>query len=616
MAALLSLGLPPYARGVDAPQPDAPNLAEPSLRYRVTVMPSGDAVLDQAVKDSAALLKLQSAGGLAGTGLVARARGDEARLVDIMRSLGHYAGSARIALAGRTLDDPDLVNLLDAAAAEVEAVVTLTPGPVFTLGKITLDGDAAGLSIDLHPGDPAVASVILAAAADLETLLRQSGHALAHVQPPVADLDVAGQRVDVTFPVAAGPRVALGPISVAGTERLSDAFVLQHLLVQQGDPYDPAKLEAARADLAKVAAVASVRLIPGEALDAEGRLPVTVRVAERLPRVVSFGGAWSTDQGGSLTASWTHRNLFGNAENLALVAGLTNLAGSAATGAGYRLGARLELPDWRARAQTLSLSALAVRETLDAYDRTALVLGGTVAAPVAERLTASLGVTFTEARITQNKETRGYTLAQLPLGLRYDSTADPLEPISGVRAELVVTPSVSLAARRMGAGGDAMFTIVQATGSAYLDVTQGAGSGRTVVALRANIGSVAGAGPFDLPPDQRFYGGGGGTVRGFRYQSIGPQFASAKPQGGTSLVAATIELRQRIGDSYGAVAFVDAGQVGTHAVPFTGKLQSAGGLGARYYTSIGAIRADIAVPFARPHGADAFEIYLGLGQAF
>jgi translocation and assembly module TamA len=392
--------------------------------------------------------------------------------------------------------------------------------------------------------------------------------------------------------------------------------VLRHLRVRPGNPYDPAALEAARADLAGLEAVASVRLIPGDALDAEGRLPVQVRVAERRPRVVSFGAAWSTDQGGSLTASWTHRNLLGHAESLALVAGVTNLAGSAATGPGYRLGARLLMPDWRARGQTLAVSALAVRETLDAYDRTALVLGASVSAQLADRLTASLGGNFTQARVTQNRATRDYSLAQLPLGLRYDSTADKLEPVSGMRAELVVTPSVSLAARRQRVSGDSVFVIAQGSASAYLDLTRAPEGGRSVLALRVNIGSVTGASAFDLPPDQRFYGGGGGTVRGFRYQSLGPAFASGKPEGGAALVAATVELRQRIGESFGAVAFVDAGQVGAGATPFTGKLQSAGGVGGRYYTSIGAIRADIAVPFARQHGGDSFELYLGLGQAF
>jgi len=121
---------------------------------------------------------------------------------------------------------------------------------------------------------------------------------------------------------------------------------------------------------------------------------------------------------------------------------------------------------------------------------------------------------------------------------------------------------------------------------------------------------------FSLPPDQRFYAGGSATVRGFRYQSVGPQFPDGKPTGGTAVSAGSVEFRQRILDSYGVVAFVDAGQVTANGAPFTSSWRVGAGIGARYYTSIGPIRLDVAIPLNRePHG-DAFELYIGIGQAF
>jgi translocation and assembly module TamA len=137
-----------------------------------------------------------------------------------------------------------------------------------------------------------------------------------------------------------------------------------------------------------------------------------------------------------------------------------------------------------------------------------------------------------------------------------------------------------------------------------------------VLALRGLMGKVFGAGVFTLPPDQRFYAGGSATVRGFRYQSVGPQFADGKPTGGNAISAGTIEFRQRILESYGVVGFVDAGQVTANGSPFSGTWRVGAGIGARYYTSFGPIRLDVAVPLNRqPHG-DAFELYIGIGQAF
>jgi translocation and assembly module TamA len=137
-----------------------------------------------------------------------------------------------------------------------------------------------------------------------------------------------------------------------------------------------------------------------------------------------------------------------------------------------------------------------------------------------------------------------------------------------------------------------------------------------VIAMRGLTGKAFGVDLFSLPPDQRFYAGGSGTVRGFRYQSVGPQFPDGNPTGGTAISAGSLELRQRILDKYGVVAFVDAGQVTANGAPFTSNWRVGAGIGARYYTSIGPIRLDVAIPLNRePHG-DAFELYIGIGQAF
>ena len=222
--------------------------------------------------------------------------------------------------------------------------------------------------------------------------------------------------------------------------------------------------------------------------------------------------------------------------------------------------------------------------------------------------TASIGVQAQQSRIRQEGVSQDYTLAQLPLGLRYDGTGTEglFEPTHGIKAAATVTPTASLA----GSGSD--FAILQLQGSTYFDL---GAPGRSVLAVRGLVGSVQGASTFQLPPDQRFYAGGGGTVRGYKYQSIGPRFRDNRPTGGTSLTAATVEFRQRFGESFGAVAFLDAGQVSTGSAGFGG-LRAGAGVGARYYTAIGPIRLDVAVPLNKRNGDDTLELYIGIGQAF
>ncbi len=599
-----------------------PGRAADPIGYDITIAPTGDAALDQAAHDSSSLVTLREGAPVGPFALIGRARADVERMQTALHSFGYYKGSVGIKVAGKNLDDPGLADALDAEpeGATVKVAVALTPGPLFHLRHVSLPADVpavARAALGLAPGDPAVAANVLAAGGRMRTALLDNGHALARVGEPQATLVPGDDALDVSFPVEAGPRVDLGPIAISGEQRLHESYIRRRLLLAQGQRFDPVAIEKARQDLAAVPAIAAVRIRPAEALDAGGQLPVQVEVTERKLRVVDLGAAYSTDQGGSVSASWTHRDLFGNAEVLALGAAVTQLGGTAATQPGYNATALLTLPDWWQRAQTLSFNLQAVREYLQAYDRTAAIAGMTLARQLNTNLKLSAGLQFEDAYIVQEDVGRSYSLLQLPLTAQYDSTHDLFDPRHGIRAALTVTPTYSLASGN-GNDGDSMFVIAQASASTYLDVGKWfAGTeGRSILALRGLVGSVNGTAVFDIPPDQRFYAGGGGSIRGFRYQSVGPKFPDGKPVGGNGIDVASIEFRQRFGESWGAVAFVDAGQVGNTGAPFTGTASVGAGAGVRYYTSIGPIRADVAVPLTSGPKQDSFELYIGIGQAF
>ena len=329
---------------------------------------------------------------------------------------------------------------------------------------------------------------------------------------------------------------------------------------------------------------------------------------------VGVNAAYSTDLGASAGVTWSHRNLFGNAEKLDLGAAVTQLGGSATRGTGYNVTAALTKPDVFVRNQSVTVSLQGIKENLEAYDRTAALAGIKVNRKFSERWTATAGIQAQQSQITQEGVTRDYTLVGLPFGGRYDSTGPEglFEPVKGVKAALTITPTASLT------GNSGTFVIGLATASTYIDVGAllGQDDGRGILALRGTLGTIQGATTFDLPPDQRFYAGGSATVRGYKYQSVGPLFPSGRPTGGASLAAATVEYRQRFGESFGAVIFADAGQVDTSSSPFSGELRVGAGVGARYYTPIGPIRLDVALPLNKQRGGDAFELYIGIGQAF
>jgi len=321
---------------------------------------------------------------------------------------------------------------------------------------------------------------------------------------------------------------------------------------------------------------------------------------------VELGVAYSTDLGINLNAGWHHRDLFGNAEQLNLTA-TAQLGGNDVTRPGYQFGAQFIKPDFLARDQALEFDLGAVKQSRQAYDQRALTEKAALNRKVSPHWTISAGLSGEQEEITQEGVQRHYNLVGLPLTAKFDSTTSLLDPTSGVRASVSVTPTGALSAQDFG------FVIMQAGGSTYLDFgTQG----RSVLALHGLLGSVPGIGVFGLPPDQRFYAGGSATVRGYRYQSIGPHFSDNRPTGGTAIAAGSVEFRQRVLDKYGLVAFLDTGQVTAHGAPLSSEWRVGAGVGFRYYTPIGPIRLDIAMPLNRQPGGDAFELYIGIGQAF
>ena len=590
------------------------------VAYTLRIEPTGDASLDAAIAGSAQLATLRKPAPAGPFALVARARADLARVHTALDSFGYYQAQIGITIGGQALDTPALPDTLAALpqAAHPEVAIHIAKGSLFHLRQVRLDGaiPASGTrAFTLAPGAPAVASDVLGAGSRLLSALQEDGYALARVDAPAATLIPDAHALDVTFHVTTGPRVDIGQIGITGLMRTHERYVRRRLLIHPGDLYQPSKIEAARQDLASVGVFSGVKISAARALDGQGTLPLRVDVTERKLHAVTFDIAYSTDLGGSAGVTWTHRNLFGNAEQLALTGSITGLGGSADKGIGYLAKAAFTKPDYYHRDQQLELDLSALKQSLISYDQTAEIAGATLSRKLSRRWTASIGVQATEETILQEGTTRDYTLLAVPVTGKFDSTDTPTpldDPLGGVRATLIATPTESLSGR------DSTFVILQAAASTYFDL-HGIGLGKpghSVIALRGLVGSAQGASEFALPPDQRFYGGGSATVRGFRYQSIGPAFADSTPEGGTSIDTATVEFRQRVWHNIGAVVFVDAGQVSSSSAPFGGKLVEGAGIGARYYTPIGPIRVDIATPLTRLQGGDSFELYLGLGQAF
>src|SRR3546814_5772372 len=122
-----------------------------------------------------------------------------------------------------------------------------------------------------------------------------------------------------------------------------------------------------------------------------------------------------------------------------------------------------------------------------------------------------------------------------------DTPDDPLDPRSGTRLLFSLTPTTGVGSENL------LFLTSVAGGSAYYAIDE---DERFVLAGRALVGSIVGEKTEVLPASRRFYAGGGGSIRGYEYQLVGPLDDAENPFGGTRSEDHTSELQSLIRHSY------------------------------------------------------------------
>ena len=604
--ALLSLAAPAAAQ------------ESPDIPYTVAIAPTGDARLDQAAAAVSQLVRLREPAPTGAAGLIGRARGDQERLQTALRSEGYYGGTVAITIAGEPVDTTGLVERLEQSSGPLAVRVALAPGPQYRIGRIALTAEpgsdapvlAAATSepLGIAEGDPARAAPVLDASERLLDRLRRRGHPLAAIVDRDVVVDHDHHTMDVSWRVAPGPRARFAAPTVTGAEHV-DPALLDRIAARrlEGREYSPERLERARRALLGLGPFGSVRADPAGSLDPAGDLPVTFLVRERPPRALGINLAYETNYGPTGRIYWEHRNLFGGAERLRLEAEVSRFAdGVGVQHVNYRAFATYRTPETFGRDIQMIARIGGVRERLEPYDRDVVLASLLFEHPLTDRIVLLGGPGYENGRIGRYDVWTNVNLLSATVGLRYDGTDNLLDPTRGWRVNATATPYLSI-------GEGTNFVRLQATASTYWNVT---GDGRSVLALRGTVGSALGATRDELPYDKRFYAGGGGSVRGFPYLSIGPLDAGNRPLGGASLLEASVEWRQRLRGGWGIVAFVDAASVGASATPDLSDVRIGVGAGLRYLTAIGPLRVDVAVPVNREPGGPGYGLYVGIGQAF
>ena len=645
MAVLLLCGLQGSARAFDffglwGSDESPPPLSPAAISYAVTVdVGSGDSALKSAVKDASSLYKLRQDAPPDGEALARRAQADFGPIVDALWGAGYYNATVAISVdrTSLSIQSSDVAGFARAAdryrnRAVAPITIAVDPGPLFTLRSIRVvgpdgaeysDGQALERIVRLKPGDSAAAAELRAAEARIVDYFRKGGRPLAKIASVAPVVDHAAGVMDVTIGVDPGPIASFGEASMTGPQSFDPRIARSFLYIEPGDPYSPRAIEDARNSIRQIPAVGGVRIAEGKALDAEGRLPFTVDVEDRLPYAVGAAAKYSTTNGPAGQVYWEDRNVFGGAERLRLQAEMfyappwyvssRSIEHFSSDDLGWRVSASFLKPALWGTRNDLLIDAYGERMSTSGagfvgyevqdYDATAAIRHR-----FGQYFWAQAGIEAQTGVATDALGRVNYTLIGVPVSASYDTTDSKLDPTRGVR----VSASVSGFPTAFGSTVD----IVQAKAraSAYYSIDPDL---RFVLAGLLGAGAMGGAALEDIPANWRFYAGGGGSVRGYAFDSLGPYGPYGAVVGGRSLFVASAELRIRVTDTIGIVPFFDTGNAFASNFPnFSAPLYSAVGIGLRYYTAIGPIRADVAFPLERREGTGPVAFYVSIGQAF
>ena len=585
--------------------------------YAVDFSVGGNDDLEDRLKSASNLWQDREDPASGAAGLIAKARGDYRRLLAALYGEGRYGGSISITIDGLEAAQlpPDAVIATPAAVVvsvdtgpsflfRDASIINAAPPPVERADEVDDPADEG-----FRPGELARSGTILQAERLAVEAWRQQGHAKAEIAERSVVAAHDADVVDARLTVEPGRKADYGQVAVEGTERIDPEWLAWMTGLEPGAEYDPDDLKRASARIARLDVFRAARFQEAEMIDANGLLPITYIVQERLPRRFGVGGSFSTVDGLGLESYWLHRNLFGRAERLRVEAKVAGIGQTFQPDEfTYRVGATFTKPGIYTPDTDFSASVFGDREVLDAYTRTAVTGTAGFSHLFTENLAAKAFLVGGHARYVDDTfGRRDFTTLGVKGSLTWDSRDNPSDATRGFFAETVVEPFYEFQYANPAAKATA-----EARG--YLGFGD---ERRFVVAGRVKLGTMVGPTAAELPPDMLFFAGGGGSVRGYAYRNIGVPTGTGEIIGGRSLGEASIEARARVTDSIGLVAFADVGYVGDGSIPtFREDVRIGVGAGLRYYTGLGPIRLDVAMPLNRRPGDPRVAFYVGIGQAF
>jgi len=574
-----------------------------------------DPALEGVVRNASVLVADQGEPASGAAGLLAMARGDYRRILAAFYNEGYYGPVISITVNGAEASklQPD-VRLTQ----PINVAISVNPGPLFRFNSVNIVNQAPPTDdpddfVDppsvrgFGSGEVARSSVILRAEQLLVEAWRQLGYPKAAIVSRDVVADHPTNTVDVTITVNPGRHAAFGEVTVTGTERMDPDFVRRQTGLRVGEEYDPDDLTLAQKRLDRLEVFRSARLQAADAIDMNGQLPFDLIVQELPGARFGVGANYSTVDGLGLEAFHLWRNLFGQAERLRLDARVASIAFPIDTAQfDYYFGGTFTKPGVFTPDTDLVAAISAERTIYPTYTETSANGRLGLTHVFSDQLSVEGGAVFERSRFDDVFGTRDFSTAGVYAGAVYDGRDSSVNPTEGFYIAGNIEPFYEF-----HYGNPAARLVLE--GRTYFGFGE---NDDFVLAGRLKAGALVGPALSEIPPDKLFFAGGGGSVRGYAFKSIGVDDGNGTVTGGRYVLEGSLEARAKVTEDIGVVAFLDGGYVAADRFPSFDELRLGAGIGARYFTGLGPLRLDLAFPLNKRETDPNYAIYVGIGQSF
>lgn len=494
-------------------------------------------------------------------------------------------------------------------ANPIKIQIQFKPGVQYKINTIAiqyLDEDLSYLPLslekfNLNKEDPALAINIISSVDNLMQYIHNNGYPLAKLEHTQYIINRMAYTLDINLIIKQGPLLHMGEVQPQNKLNISTRFLNKIITWKEGRVWSNALIDSYRTRLQQTGLFSSISLTPSNKKEQNRNTPIELVATEAPPRTISGGVQYSSDQGIGARGTWEHRNVFGNGEFFRLTAPMTQ--------DDQRIMANFRKPAFGSPKQSFISEAQLLKENTTSYKQQLASITAGLERQFNRRLFGSTSFSvdtgFMDDRDSAKKM---FTLFGVPLSITRDTSKDPLNPVKGTKTTLKIIPYTGKYKKNI------LTLRSRLDFSFYLDVLE---TGKLILASKIAVGSLLGRDIENYPAMLRFYAGGGGSVRGYDYQSLGPKNKYGDAIGGLSFSTISFELRMKITDTIGIVPFIDGGNIYEKKFPdFKKAIYWGVGLGLRYYTSFAPIRLDVATPLQNRRHNKHFQFYISIGQSF